>query len=267
MIPDPSAFIASGASADVFRLGDGLTLKLFHAGIDEGIVAREYDIARTVFATGLPIARPVEMRDAGGRRGIVYAEIDGPDLLSYLKRHPASMPAMLKAMAALHARIHAQAAPALRRRKQVLVEDIEHAPVRDTLRRAGLERLDQLIEGDSLSHGDFHPGNILVTGAGLVVIDWSKAAGGSPAADVVRTEMLMRFGPGPAWGGLLRDAVARHYVALYSRMTGLAPEALAAWRALVALAWMRHRLPARDEAFGRYLDRALAEAGLPQRVA
>ncbi len=41
------------------------------------------------------------------------------------------------------------------------------------------------------------------------------------------------------------------------------PEALAAWRALVALAWARHRLPGRDAAFLRYLKDALRTAGLP----
>ncbi|MGE4323320.1 MAG: phosphotransferase family protein [Sphingobium sp.] len=270
MLPDPSAFIARGASADVFRLGDGLILKLFHDGIDDGIVTREFDIARTVFDTDLPVARPVDMRDAGGRRGIVYAEVEGPDLLNHLKRRPMSMPAMLRAMAALHVRIHALEAPTLRSRKQVLAEDVENAPVGEPLRRAALDRLEQLIDGGRLSHGDFHPGNILVTAGGLFVIDWSKAAAASPAADVVRTEMLMRFGPGPAqswWQALLRDAAARRYVRLYRRMTGLDLEALAAWRALVALAWMRHRLPARDDAFESYLDNALAQAGLPPRLA
>ena len=41
-LPDPSTFIAAGASAEVFRLGEGRVLKLFHDGIDSSIVAREY---------------------------------------------------------------------------------------------------------------------------------------------------------------------------------------------------------------------------------
>jgi hypothetical protein len=40
-------------------------------------------------------------------------------------------------------------------------------------------------------------------------------------------------------------------------------EALTAWRALVALAWLRHRAPGRDADFARYLARAIAAAGLP----
>ena len=54
--PDPATFIAAGASAQVYRLEGGRVLKLFHAGIDPSIVAREYAIARVVQASGLIFA-------------------------------------------------------------------------------------------------------------------------------------------------------------------------------------------------------------------
>lgn len=265
-VPHPSHFVAAGQSAEVFRLDRGQVLKLFHEGVDAGIVEREYMLMQTVQATGLPVAQALEQRMVGGRRGIVYVEMDGPDLLAYLRRRPHRWRWALDQMAQLQWTIQAQRLPLLRSRKALLAEDVEGAPLSDALRAAAVERLDQLVEGDSLSHGDLHPANLIVTPDGLAVIDWSRAARAAPPADVVRSEMLMRFGPGQAGKWLeekVRDAAARQYLDRYCTLSGMAPEALAAWRPLVALAWMRHRGSARDAAFTAYVEAALAAAGLP----
>lgn len=265
--PDPSTFIARGASAEVFALDAGHVLKLFYAGIDPGMVAREYAIACAIQQTDLPVARAVEQRDVEGRQGIVYTRIIGPTLFQHIRQAPHRAAWALRALAALQQMVHGRSVPALRSRKLILAEDIEASPISRRLREAALVRIDQLVEGDALSHGDLHPGNIIVTDRGLALIDWSKAARAAPAADVVRTEMLVRFGPGSAEGWLaagLRDAAAAYHGHSYRRMTGLDREALVAWRALVALAWARHRLSSRDVAFFSYLRRALRAAGLPR---
>lgn len=265
-LPDPSTFIARGASAEVFRLAGGLVLKLFHDGVGVQIVEREYAIAQAVQETGLPVARAVERCEQAGRQGIVYTEIAGPNLLQYMRRRPDRLAWGLREMARLHARIHRQTASVLRSRKEILAGDIEMAPVGERLRAAALDRLDQLIEPNLLSHGDLHPANLIVTPDGLAVIDWSRAARAAPAADVVRTEMLMRFGavgaPG-GWKAVALDRAAAYYARRYRADTRMERESLAAWRGLVGLAWKRHRPASGDEAFDAYLDKALAQAGLP----
>lgn len=267
--PDPSAFIAAGASAQVYRIDGGRVLKLFHAGIDPSIVAREYAIARVVQASGLPVPAVFGEARVEGRQAIIYAEMRGPNLLTYMARHPHRAAWALEQMAQLQARIHQCHAPTLRSRKGVLAEDIAAADISEPLREAAIARLDLLNEGDRLTHGDLHPGNLIVTEAGVAVIDWSRAACGTIATDLVRTEMVMRFGPARGGGdvargeAMMRDAAAAWYLRRCRARTGLDKEALIAWRALVALAWMRQRAPARDAAFADYVARALREAGLP----
>lgn len=264
--PDPSTFIARGASAEVFALDDGHVLKLFHAGIDPGMVVREMAIAAEIQGTGLPVPRMVGQQDVGDRLGIVYSRIEGPTLFAHVRHRPWEAAWALSTMAALQQRVHACRVPDMRSRKTILAGDIEASDIGQALREAALDRLDQLEEGDALSHGDLHPGNIILTDAGPVLIDWSKAARSAPAADVARTEMLLRFGPGSAEGrvaGAMRDAGAAWHGHAYRRRTGMDRAALRAWRALVALAWIRQRLPGRDAAFAVYLARALKAAGLP----
>ena len=48
-------------------------------------------------------------------------------------------------------------------------------------------------DGDRLCHGDFHPMNILGEASQPVIIDWSDARRGDPAADVCRTYLLMKL--------------------------------------------------------------------------
>lgn len=264
--PDPSTFIAEGASAQVYRLGGGRVIKLFRDGVDPVTVAREYAIAQAVGETGLPAPRAFALEQVGTRQGIVFADIGGPSLLAYLARHPHRWRWALREMAVLQQRIAACRLPQLRSRKATIRDDINHGPVDGALRQAAIERLEALEEGEGLTHGDLHPGNLIVMPGGLAVIDWPRAARGAAAADVVRSEMLMRFGPGRNQGrgqGVLRDLVGAYYVRRFSGLAGLERERLAAWRPLVALAWLRQRQASRDAAFAAYLGDALKLSGLP----
>lgn len=51
---------------------------------------------------------------------------------------------------------------------------------------ARLAALDACGLGDTLVHGDFHPGNVRTDGATLSVIDWGDSFIGHPAFDLLR---------------------------------------------------------------------------------
>ena len=52
-------------------------------------------------------------------------------------------------------------------------------------------------DGDRLLHGDFHPGNVLLSDGTPVVIDWPNVTRGHPDADVARTVLTLRIGEVP----------------------------------------------------------------------
>lgn len=258
--------MASGASARISDLGDGRILKLFHNGVSEDMIAREAQVAAFAHAQGLPVARPLERRIVDGARAIVYPLLDGRTLMATLRKEWTRARALLDGMAALQQAIHERHAPAdLRSVRQVLETDLRYGPAPIAVQDAVVAHLAMLPDDDRLLHGDYHIGNIMLTAQGAHAIDWAKAARGAPAADIVRTEMLMRFGIGPSdpLTNLWRDWAARVYVARYRARTGITDAMLAAWRPVVAAAWLRAREPVRDAAFRRYLDRALRASGLP----
>lgn len=264
-ISDRWTLLGKGKSAQVFDIGDDRVLKLFHAQVSEQMIERERAAAQIAASLGLPTAAPLARADVEGQAALLYPLIAGPSLTATLRKTPFSARARLRAMAHLHHAIHARPVTGLRTVKSVLQTDIDYGPAPAPLKHAASAYLATLPEGDRLLHGDFHIDNILVSADHMVILDWAKAAIGDPAADVVRSEMLMLFGEGPAdpVTNLWRSWAAGQLGRAYGTTATMRQDSLSAWRPVVALAWLRARPPVRTGAFHGYLNRALRSVGLP----
>lgn len=256
--------LARGASAELFDLGEGRVLKLFHDSVSEDMIAREMEASVHAESRGVPTAAAVQRAERGGRRGIIYPRLHGPTAMDWIRRHPGRGGWMLDQLGALQNLMHSKDGGSLRRLKQVLATDIRYGPAPVSLQQAAIAYLDDLPDGDQLTHGDFHLGNVMVTLDGLKIIDWSKAARGHPAADAVRSEMLMRFGIGPNdWiTNIWRDWAAQRSRKAYLAVADATAADVARWRPIVALAWLRARNAGRTPTFMRYLDDALRKNGI-----
>jgi aminoglycoside phosphotransferase (APT) family kinase protein len=98
--------------------------------------------------------------------------------------------------------------------------------------------LDALPRGTSVCHGDFHPGNVVMSERGPVVIDWLTASRGNPVADVARTLLLATDAALPRYMGKVQVAMiqaARRrfgnvYLRRYQELRPIRVEELASWR-------------------------------------
>lgn len=257
--------LGRGKSSEVFRIGNGEVIKIFHPAVSEDMIEREMTAATLASSLGLPTAAPRARIAVEDKRALLYPEISGISIARAIRKQPLSAASLLRDMARLLHEVHTPPASGLRTVKSVLQTDIDYGPAPEKLKSAARDYLGRLPEGDHLLHGDFHIDNILVSDSGLVILDWAKAAIGAPAADAVRSEMLMRFGEGPTdtITNLWRNWAARQLGNAYHRQSGLTPDQLSLWRPVVALAWLRARPPIRERAFARYLGTALRKAGLP----
>ena len=92
--------------------------------------------------------------------------VDGSDLLAELKRRPWRARAVGRMLADLHLRL-------------------AMIPIGDT------DIPTKVGRREAFTHGDLHPGNVLLTANGPVVIDWEGAGVGAADADAATTWLLL----------------------------------------------------------------------------
>ena len=138
-------------------------------------------------------------------------------MLQDLNIHPWTFLKHARQLAQLHTKINQLQIPGLYSYKDGLKYAIQHTPhLTERLREKALKLLSTLNDGENLCHGDFHPGNVLLTGKGPMIIDWMTARSGSRWADVARTNLLLAIGAKSA-GKQVKPAV-RLLINLYCQM-------------------------------------------------
>jgi Ser/Thr protein kinase RdoA (MazF antagonist) len=184
--------IAYGRTAEIYPWQEGEVLKLFYDWFELGDIEYEARIARAIHAGGLPIPAVGEIVRVNDRHGLVYQRVDGDPMWMNLFLKPWRVFQYARRTADLHAEMHASAIQAdIPSQRQKLVSKIRHSETLPAqLRSKALAVLETMPGGDRLCHGDFHPGNILMTAQGEIIIDWIDASRGNPLADLARTSIL-----------------------------------------------------------------------------
>lgn len=242
--------IARGRTADIHAWGEGQVLKLFHEWFGLDAIRYELRIARAVQASGLPVPPVGDLVQVGGRYGLIYQRVEGVSMLEEMRRKPWRLFHYARRMAELHAEMHTRLAPAdLPSLHERLAEKIQQAgSLADDLRAKALGRLAGMPPGERLCHGDFHPGNILMTGGGEVVIDWIDATRGNPLADVARTTVLVG---GALEAGQIREPLMKlssrllpgDYLRHYFRLRPGGEEETRRWLPVVAAGRLSEGIP------------------------
>jgi streptomycin 6-kinase len=187
----------------------------------------------------------VEVVDVFGRPGIVYQRVNGRTLLEALISPGADVTGIARQLVELQLWLHTVTPPSglPRLRDRLSSRIVEARGVDAETRARALAELAELEDGVALCHGDLHPGNIMETDAGLVVVDWFDVSVGSEAADVARTAILiqprLRTGPPPHLVGSTNALLASFHAAFRSEHRELAPfvsAELARWELVVAVA-------------------------------
>lgn len=263
---DLSKPLAIGRTAEVYPWQADQVLKLFLPWVPEDWITHELRVSRLVEAAGLPAPKVIgEIIVVDGRRGICYQRLQGPSMLEQIQSNPLSIFKQFGLLGKLHAQIHSLAGtglPSQRKKLQYKIKDAELLP--EDLKVVILEALDELPDGDRVCHGDFHPGNILMTEQGPNLIDWTDAACGNPLADVARSIVLLSCAQVPTaslFGWLLkftRKNLIERYKQHYSLISWQINETqLRAWIPIVAAARLNERIPQENHELLRLVKQGL----------
>jgi Ser/Thr protein kinase RdoA (MazF antagonist) len=231
-----------GRTAEIFAWDEGRVLKLYRAEFPREWADWEAKITRAISEAGVPAPQIFEALDVEERRGIVMERVTGPSLFADLIANVFNVVKHAHLLAELHAQMHECTVPDLPSQHESLRQRIQEANVSPAIQTAALQQLDRLPEGTALCHGDFHPGNVMLTTNGPRILDWPTAMSGNPVGDVARTSLILRLlEPSPEmsipWAlRLVRDIFHATYLRRYRQIRLVSREAIEAWLLPVAVA-------------------------------
>jgi Phosphotransferase enzyme family len=197
--PTTECKLNEGREADIFDWGGGRVLRLYRSVTADLEARYQADLLRQLAGLGLRVPRVYEVVTVMGRPGIVMERLDGADLLTDLARRPWRVLQVGGICGRLHASLNDAPAPSivpsLQERLSGRVAGSDLVPERYA--QLALDALSGLPEADHLCHGDFHPGNVMMSGGEPVIIDWSIAASGSAEADFAQSQLILSLGEPP----------------------------------------------------------------------
>jgi uncharacterized protein (TIGR02172 family) len=246
-----------GRTAQVITWDNNKVIKLFREGFTFSHIEKEEKISRTVFEVGLPVPAVHGIVEVEGRYGILFERVDGPSMMEEMITKPDELIRLTKLLSELHAKMHTITVTGLPSQRQKLASQIQSAPrLSDEEREAALTALTRLPEGNKLCHGDYHPGNILMSSRGPIVIDWVDGSQGNPHADVARIILLLQTAEPDLFQDVeLKKAISEFiqtfpvdvYFKRYREFQSLSQEQLDAWRLPVAAARLEEGLSLIEE--------------------
>ncbi|GIP17515.1 aminoglycoside phosphotransferase [Paenibacillus montaniterrae] len=244
--------IALGRTAEIISYDNQHILKLFKEDMPMNLIISEFNNTREVYNIGIQCPKPFEIIDYVGRKGIVYKRITGITMLRSIIEDPTNVIAEAKSLADIHLDIHQRLVENLPNQKELLAEQIKHAPlITNQEKDKVLKKLSELSDDCKLCHGDFHPDNIIYSEARHWVIDWMTGMKGTPAGDVARTYLILKLGrisdeiPKEVYEFIsqIRNQILENYIKEYLKKSNISMNEVNNWFVPIAAARLGERIP------------------------
>jgi aminoglycoside phosphotransferase (APT) family kinase protein len=260
--------IARGGQAEIYDYEDGRVLRVARRSQDFDRLRYEYEVYELLAGTKVSVPRAYELVEADGSPAIIMDRLSGGSMMDQIRRRPLSAKARAIELAELHLDVSGVDAPkrftSAKTKAEYCIGRSE--ALGEEARKRILDLLENLPEGASLCHGDFHPGNILCERTRKYIIDWSAASRGDFHADVAHTFLLMRVVPrAPGVSRAMHfvqrrigRAVADTYLSAISRRRPIDSRTLSRWTIINAAERTWHGLPSEQEQLLRFVDRYLS---------
>ncbi|MEO8457235.1 MAG: aminoglycoside phosphotransferase family protein [Chloroflexota bacterium] len=260
--------IAEGREAEMFEWEGDRVLRLYRSDYRPGMPEQQARLLRIANACGIRVPAEFGMVEVDNRPGVILERLSGPDLLTELGAKPWRLFQVGGVWGRLHAQINSKQAPQdLETTRARYTRLITQSPlVPDQFRTPALKQLEALPDGDRLSHGDFHPANIMRADGDFAAIDWSNTTRGPAEADYIRSYMLATLGDLPPGTPTLirtmaifgRRILRNIYNRNYCRILKPDPAVVQSWRFPVLVGRFSEGIEAEFEALTKAI-RALSK--------
>ncbi|MDR1318229.1 MAG: aminoglycoside phosphotransferase family protein, partial [Treponema sp.] len=182
--------LAERSNKTIYRDGDRV-IKLMVKGHPVSDVMNEAMNLACVMETGLKVPRLLEVTRVDDRWALVMEYIEGLTLAELMKKNPDRLDEYLNRFVDIQLAMHRYSAPRLPLHIEKMHRKIRESGLDAALSYELHTRLDGLPRHTKLCHGDYNPGNIIITGKDeACIIDWAHATQGNASADAARTCLL-----------------------------------------------------------------------------
>lgn len=248
--------IGQGRTAEIYAVGENDVIKLYRKEMKSEAIEYEFKIAQIVQNAGLNVPKVKELIDIDGRKGIRFERITGNTMLKTMALYPFKLKSLANQFAELHFSIHKCTSYELPRQKDRLRDRIRATDMlSEVKKKIILSYLDELEDGDSICHCDFHPDNIIMFSKAPIIIDWVTCTKGNSKGDVARTILMLKCAQVPLDKPFvektlvngLRKKLLKYYLEEYLRLSNIKLEEIEKWELPVAAARLIEWLPSGEK--------------------
>ena len=259
--------VARGGQADIYDCGNGRIIRVPRRPQDYDRIRYEYAVYSLLSGSTVVAPRAYELVDVDGAPSIIMERIPGISMMEQIRKKPLTFRRQAVGLARMHLGLLKVSAESTltssRKQAHHCIGNSRSLP--GGVKRALMEVLEQLPDGDFLCHGDFHPGNILHSGGRDYIIDWSGATKGNIGYDIAHTYILLRVVPRApgislllyAVQKLLGKAMARIYLKTVLKSVSLPPGQLSLWVLIKAAERTYYGLPSEMKRLHTFINRSV----------
>lgn len=186
---DGCKLIGQGNKGNVYRYDDETVIKVFNSKNTYRDVEQEIALSRKAFILGLPTVISFGIKSVGNQYGAMYELVDAETISRYIATSPGQVEEYAATMADLAHLIHSievsadDGFPAVSERlKRYVRTGIGYED--EALAEKCMQLIDALPAVNTLTHGDFHSGNVFLDGGEPLLIDLDRVATGHPIAEI-----------------------------------------------------------------------------------
>ena len=182
--------IGKGGNGTVYRLDDETIVKVYNPEHSVELIDRERAYAKAAFIAGIPSVIAYDMVKVGDSYGVVYEAMNSDTLGHAIANDSENLDEYVAKYVALAKKIHStpindDSVTAL---KDLLMKRASNPKLLDFCTQDEVDVLKDIVNSmadcETLVHGDLHPGNIMMQGGELMLIDMGEVTRGVPIYDV-----------------------------------------------------------------------------------
>lgn len=182
--------IGKGRTAAVYDMGDGKVMKLFDPSVPFESIRQEYVLTQLAHEKGIPAVNAYEIVMNGERYGIMMEKLKGVELEAFIKEHPDKRNELINRFAGFVRKLHQidnhdERMRDIREYSISLTEQLDPS----FCSKDEVEKIRAVFEcipsATTFVHGDCHPGNVMIAGDEMQLIDMMLCGKGHPVFDLL----------------------------------------------------------------------------------